>query len=83
MSGGILNYMKKNTQQFNAVYQKRGKWYVGWVEEVPGVNVQEKTLKSARLSLQEALAMVLESSKAYSTARKQIIREPVLYTISK
>ncbi|MBU1032647.1 type II toxin-antitoxin system HicB family antitoxin [Patescibacteria group bacterium] len=50
--------------QFNAVYQKHGKWYLGWVEEIPGVNTQGKTLKEAKENLKEALALVLEVNKA-------------------
>ena len=73
--------MKKDTQEFNAVYQKKGRWYMGLVEGVPGVNVQEKTLKEARNSIQEALSMILEADDMYAVASKQIIREPVLYRV--
>jgi len=48
---------------FTAVYQKHGKWYLGWVEEVPGVNTQGKTLKEAKTNLKEALELVLETNK--------------------
>ncbi|MEK7648800.1 MAG: type II toxin-antitoxin system HicB family antitoxin [Patescibacteria group bacterium] len=75
--------MKKETRKYNAVYQKRGRWFIGWVEEVPGVNVQEKTLKDARVSLQEALAMILEANHSYVVESKEVIREPVLYTLSR
>lgn len=46
--------------QFTAVFQKRGKWYIGWVEEIPGVNTQGRTLSAARKNLQEALALILQ-----------------------
>lgn len=49
--------------QFNAVYQKHKNWYLGWVEEIPGVNTQGKTLKEAKANLQEALELVLETNK--------------------
>ena len=75
--------MKKDTQEFNAVYQKKGRWYMGLVEGVPGVNVQEKTLKEARNSIQEALSMVLDSDDIYAVVSKQTIREPILYRIEK
>lgn len=36
-------------------------WWIGWVEEVPGVNCQERTkdelLESLRVTLKEALEM--------------------------
>ncbi len=50
--------------QFTAVYQKHKKWYLGWVEEVPGVNTQGKTLKEAKENLKEALELVLEANKS-------------------
>lgn len=48
--------------QCTAVYQKHGDWYLGWVEEIPGVNTQGKTMKEARVNLKEALEMVLEGN---------------------
>lgn len=67
-------------QQFTAIYKKLGKLYVGWVEEIPGVNTQGKTLKETKENLREALELVLEVNRAM--ARKEIkgavIREPVI-----
>lgn len=51
--------------QFSAVYIKRGKWYVAYVEEIPGVNTQGRTLVEAKRNLREALAMVLETNRAH------------------
>jgi len=48
----------KNT--YTAVVRKSGKWWIGWIEEVPGVNCQEVTreelMSSLRVTLREALA---------------------------
>lgn len=48
--------MKNN---YTAVVKKSGKWWIGWIEEVPGVNCQESTrkglLESLRVTLREAL----------------------------
>ncbi len=45
--------------EYTAVVKKSGKWWVGWIEEVPGVNCQEATrkelLESLRVTLREAL----------------------------
>lgn len=49
--------------QCTAVYQKHGGWYLGWVEEIPGVNTQGKTLKEAKENLKEALGMVLDFNR--------------------
>lgn len=41
--------------RFTAVFERHGRWYVGYVPEVPGVNAQEHTLGAARRSLASAL----------------------------
>ncbi len=53
-------------QTYNAIYQKHGKWYLGWVEEIPGVNTQGETLQEARENLEEALSLMLEVKNIYS-----------------
>jgi predicted RNase H-like HicB family nuclease len=69
--------MKK---EFTAVYKKRGKWYVGWVEEVPGANSQARTLKGLKENLKEAVGLVLESNR--DVLEKELggkfIREPLM-----
>ena len=52
--------------EFTAVYEKRGKWYVAYVEEIPGVNTQGRTLKEARENLKEALKLILEANRELS-----------------
>jgi predicted RNase H-like HicB family nuclease len=46
-------------KNFTAVVKQDGPWWIGWVEEVPGVNCQEATreelLESLRMTLLEAL----------------------------
>ncbi len=48
-------------QHYTAVIKRSGKWWIGWVAEIPGVNCQEKTrsalLESLRVTLQEALKL--------------------------
>ena len=50
---------------YTAVYQKHGKWYLGWVEEIPGVNTQGRTLAEAKANLKEALELILEVTKSW------------------
>jgi predicted RNase H-like HicB family nuclease len=40
---------------FTSVIEKRGRWCIGYVEELTGVNTQGKTLRKARENLKEAL----------------------------
>ncbi|NQU82844.1 MAG: type II toxin-antitoxin system HicB family antitoxin [Parcubacteria group bacterium] len=67
-------------KQFTANFRKSGKWYLGWVEEIPGVNTQGKTLKEAKENLKEALFLVLESNKLITQrefAGKKVIRQSI------
>lgn len=47
---------------FTAIFEKVDGWYIGYVEELSGVNVQEKTLEAARESLREAIELILISN---------------------
>lgn len=46
---------------YTAVIKKSGTWWVGWIEEVPGVNCQEPSkeqlLESLQVTLREALEL--------------------------
>lgn len=48
-------------QTYTAVVKQDGPWWIGWVEEIPGINCQERTrdelLNSLRVTLIEALEM--------------------------
>ena len=69
-------------QQFTAIYKKQGKWYLGWIEEIPGANTQGKTLKEVKDNLKEALSLILETNRILSKNSKgQVIRE--LITVSR
>jgi predicted RNase H-like HicB family nuclease len=46
---------------YNAICTQRGPWWVGWVEEIPGVNAQEKTQPEFMASLSEILSEALGS----------------------
>jgi predicted RNase H-like HicB family nuclease len=56
--------MKNN---YTAVVKQDGDWWIGWVEEVPGVNCQESTrealLESLRVTLAEALEFNREDAR--------------------
>jgi len=69
--------MSKKIQQFTAVYKKSGKWYLGWVEEIPGVNTQGKTLKETKENLKEALLLIFSVNKMLSRSdtKGKVVRE--------
>lgn len=51
---------------YTAAFQKDGKWIAAWIEEIPGVNTQGRTMKEARENLQEALQLMLEINREES-----------------
>jgi hypothetical protein len=60
-----------------AIVKQVDGWWIGWVEEVPGVNCQERTrealLESLRVTLSEALVMNRE--EAIQAAEPDFARE--------
>ena len=62
--------MKQTSKTFTAVYKKSGKWYSGWIEEIPGVNTQGKTLSETKVNLKEALNLILETNRIISDKSK-------------
>ncbi len=47
-------------ETYTAVIKHHDPWWIGWIEEVPGINCQEATkeelLESLKITLREALA---------------------------
>ena len=50
-------------REFTAVLEKRGRCYISYIEEIPGVNTQGKTLVETRRNLREALQLILETNR--------------------
>ncbi len=73
----------RKTRQFTAVYKRTGKWYSAWIEEIPGVNTQGKTLREAKENLKEALVLVLETARSLSESgtTKNTLREPLAVSL--
>ena len=46
-------------KEYTAIIKQDGDWWIGWIEEIPGVNCQEYThdelVESLKVTLQEAL----------------------------
>ena len=71
-------------REFTSVIEKKGNWYIGYIEELPGVNTQGKTLKEVRENLKEALCLIIEANKEIG-AKKQVdafvVKEPITIEI--
>lgn len=54
-------------QTYTAVVKHAGEWWIGWIEEVPGVNCQEPSreelLETLRVTLAEAIAFNREEAR--------------------
>jgi predicted RNase H-like HicB family nuclease len=46
--------------QFTAIVERDGKWFVGYCPEVPGANGQGRTAEDCRTNLAEAIELILE-----------------------
>ena len=49
--------------EFTAVFEREGEWYVAYSPEIPGANGQGRTKEEARRSLAEAIALILEDRR--------------------
>ena len=54
-------------QTFTAVIKHDAPWWIGWIEEIPGVNCQERTreklVETLRVTLAEAIEMNREDAR--------------------
>jgi len=49
--------------EFTAIIEKDGDWYIAYCPEVPGANGQGRTIEESRESLAEAIALILEDRR--------------------
>ncbi|MGH7565182.1 MAG: type II toxin-antitoxin system HicB family antitoxin [Gemmatimonadota bacterium] len=49
--------------EYTAVIKQDGDWWIGWIEELPGVNCQERSKTELMASLREVLAEALEFNR--------------------
>lgn len=66
-------------REYTAVVKHEGDWWIGWVEEVPGVNCQERThaelMESLQVTLREALE--LNRHEAIEAAGEEFTEETI------
>ncbi len=49
--------------EFAAVIERDGKWFIAYSPEIPGANGQGRTKAEARKSLAEAIALILDDRR--------------------
>ena len=70
--------MEQGKIAFTAVYLKATHGYVGFIEELPGVNSHGRTLDEARDTLQKLAAVVFDEERRGAEemiAGKEVVRE--------
>ena len=67
------------TATYTAITKQDGGWWLGWIEEVPGVNAQELTKEALLLSLRGILREALELNRqdARASACGNFTEEPM------
>jgi len=49
--------------EFTAIIERDGEWYIAYCPEIPGANGQGRTIEECRASLAEAIALILEDRR--------------------
>jgi predicted RNase H-like HicB family nuclease len=55
--------LKPMKQEFTAIIKKDSGWWIGWIEEIPGVNSQGRTKTELMKNLRSALSEALEFNR--------------------
>ena len=69
--------------KYTAVIKRENEWWIGWIEEVPGVNCQERTKEELLSSLKQTLKEAIEFNKREAlTAAGKSYREEKIPVLS-
>ena len=68
------------TNEFTAIYERDGDWYIAYCPEVPGANGQGKTKEECRQNLAEAIDLILQDRR--DDALKGVPADAVRETIT-
>ena len=58
-------------QTYTAVIQKSDGWWIGWVQEIRGINCQERTKEELLNSLRSAVEDMLELNREVAISRAE------------
>jgi predicted RNase H-like HicB family nuclease len=58
---GVKRHLRN---EFTAIIERDGEWFIAYCPEIPGANGQGKTKAEARQSLAEAIALILEQERS-------------------
>lgn len=65
--------------EFTAVIEKDGDWYIAYCPEIPGANGQGETIEECKQSLAAAISLILEDRRedSLSGVPEDVIRDVV------
>lgn len=49
--------------EFTAIIEQDGEWYIGYCLEIPGANGQGRTIEECRTNLADAIQLILEDRR--------------------
>ena len=58
-------------QAYTAVILRDEDWWIGWIQEIPGVNCQERTKNELMVSLKSGLEDILELNREEAIGRTE------------
>ena len=58
-------------QAYTAVILRDEDWWIGWIQEIPGVNCQERTKNELMVSLKSGLEDILELNREEAIDRTE------------
>ena len=69
----------RRMNDFTAVIKHDNEWWYGWIEEVPGVNAQERSREELIVALRECLSEAIEMNRrdALESAEHDYSEEPI------
>ena len=76
--------MEQGTLAFTAIYLRSNHGYVGFIEELPGVNSHGRTLHEARETLRQLAVVVFDEERRGAEeliAGKEVVRESFIVPI--
>jgi len=65
---------------YTAITQKDGDWWIGWIEEIPGVNCQERTREELLESLKAECKTMMQATENQRLACDSCHDLPASYT---
>jgi predicted RNase H-like HicB family nuclease len=70
--------------RYTGVFEQVEGWWIGHAEELPGCNVQERTLEEARASLKEVIQLIVQANRDLARRESEghdVIREAVAVSV--